>query len=103
MGVTAAAALMPLVMREASSRIASATHPGGEPPSSLPFPGASRQPGLNCASSSSRTMGSPRLTCTVPNLLRNTDKERIRPKTLSFFFGAPDSSPMYVRPSTMRS
>ena len=95
MGVTAAAALMPLVMRAASSWIASPIHPGGEPPSSRPtVPGASRQPGLYLASSSSRTMGSPRFTCTVPNLLRNTDKERIRPRTLSFCFGAPDSSPM---------
>ena len=95
MGVTAAAALMPLVMRAASSRDRLAD-PTGRRAALLAaaVPGASRQPGLYLASSSSRTMGSPRLTCTVPNLLRSTDKDLIRPRTLSFSFGAPDSSPM---------
>ena len=35
-----------------------------------------------------RRWAAPRLTCTLPNFLRNTDNDLIRPDTLSFCFGA---------------
>ena len=95
-GATQAALLMFVMMRAARSSTAGASHGGRSSFSPC-------QSGACWRRISSRRTGSPKLTCTLPKRWRSVGNVRSSVNTDSFSFAAPDSSPMYVLPSTNRS
>ena len=87
---SAAAALISRMMRTARSPTSALT--AGRRVSSSKR--CSFQLGSAASSISSRRIGSPTFTCTVPNRSRSTRSEKMTSSQLSFFLGAPDSSEM---------
>ena len=88
-GVTAAAALIRRMIAPATASTDLLNHAGRA--SSLPSD--SRQAGSIRSIVSASSTGSPKLTRTLPNRWRSAGNDLNKPKTDSFSFALPDSSP----------